>query len=155
MQATTWILVSDASRAKLFEANQRKLHELESLSHPESARHAGDLITDHRGRKGKGEASRPGLSATNEAKENEAERFARQEARRLLEGHDAHLYGSLVLVAPPHHLGLLRRFLDPQVGRCVTASFHRDYINLPPAELRLRLEELLDLKAAKGAPRSG
>lgn len=153
MQAVTWILVSDASRAKLFEVQQGRLRELEDLIHPESALHADDLITDHRGRKGKGEAARPGLSATNEAKENEAERFARQGARRLLEGLDAHRYESLLLVAPPHHLGLLRRFLDPQVGRRVSASFHRDYINLPPEELRRRLGELLDLQASKVAPR--
>jgi hypothetical protein len=46
--------------------------------------------TDHRGRKGQGDAARPGVSATSEAKETEAERFARQAARRLLEGLDAH-----------------------------------------------------------------
>lgn len=139
MQSITWFLVSDASRAKLFEEKAGKFKELEDMVHVESARHAGDLISDSRGRRGEGGGSRPGLSAATEVKEAEAQKFARRQAGVLKRGLNENRFGSLVIIAPPHHLGLLRQALDPEVGKRVTGSFHRDYINLPLRELVQRL----------------
>lgn len=139
MQSITWFLVSDATKAKLFEEKAGMFKELEDLVHVEGARHTGDLITDSRGRRGQGGSSRPGLSAATETKEAEARKFAREQAGVLKRGLNENRFGSLILIAPPHHLGLLRQALDPEVSKRVTGSFRRDFINLPPQELIQRL----------------
>src|SRR5437867_3788202 len=52
----SWILVSDASRARVFEVNhgRQPLRLVRELSHPKSRLKAHDLVTDNRGRMNNG-----------------------------------------------------------------------------------------------------
>lgn len=149
---TTWILVCDASRARLFAATPRRRGyvQVAALDHPASRARALDLQADAPGRKPSG-ASRgaiavngglrgsPGAEPDTDPKDVEAMKFARELAATLSRGLDDHAFASLVLVAPPRFLGLLRDTLDEQVSRRVVHSVDKDLSQLPPHELVLRL----------------
>ena len=152
MTATTWILVSDASRAKLFEGQRREIREFADYLHPESREHTDQLISSEAGRRGQrthgasGDGARPGLSEAVPPKEAEAASFARELAVHLKQGLNAHRYGSLVLVAPPHFLGLLKAALDPHVRKALVSAHAHNYIELDPHPLIRKLESLLQEK---------
>jgi protein required for attachment to host cells len=141
---TTWILVSDASRARLFrrERQGRAWQLLFEIEHPESRAKGRDLKSD-----------RPGRFSLDHAKgfqlqmepvsphEIEAERFAGTLVELLERGLDEHAFDRLMLVAPPHFLGLLRKRLGKEVSRRVTGWRDKDYTHLAPRELERRLAE--------------
>lgn len=153
MTGTTWILVSDACRAKLFQEQRHEILEFADYIHPQSGSHTDQLISGEAGRRGQGtrggtgDGSRPALSATMPPKEVEAGRFARELADVLREGLSSHRYSALILVAPPHFLGLLKASLDPQVRKCLIAAHAHDYIGLDSHLLIPKLEGLLQVKS--------
>ena len=48
---TTWVLVADNSRARIFSSDKPAsvLQEIQDLTHPEARLHEGDLVTDRGG----------------------------------------------------------------------------------------------------------
>ena len=146
MSGTTWFLVADAARARLYREKDQVFEEIADFVHPAGGRRTGELISDQAGRRGMGSAgdgSRPGLSSETPPKDTEAERFARDLAAHLREGLLAHRYQALVLVAPPRFLGHLRASLDAQVARRVAAAHAKDYLELPGKALVGKLEAML------------
>jgi protein required for attachment to host cells len=151
-QKKTWILVCDASRAQLFEQESPARHyqPVAAFVHEQSRAHVVDLVTDAQGRKPVGGPrgtrarpggfhGRPGVEPENDAKQVEAQKFARQLAAVLDKGLDAHAYEALVLVAPPKFLGLLKGSLDEQVRRRLEATIERDLAQFAPREVERRL----------------
>ncbi len=142
---TTAILVSDSSRARLFSTNKR--HDAWSLAkefeHPEGRQTSSEISP----------SSPPGRSQQSTArgarhtafepqttpKEAEVERFAQHLADYLKKAVDRGEFEGLVLVAPPHLLGILRDTLDPHTARHVRATINKDLNMFPAAELRERL----------------
>lgn len=120
-----WILVADASRARLFARDKKfgPLEELESLVHPESRLRRQDLVTD---RPGQVQESRtPGEYAAEEGtdpKEVEAQGFARELAGHLNEARRAGRFTHLVLLAEPHFLGILRKQLDKATTQAIAGA---------------------------------
>lgn len=145
MNQKTWILISDVSKAKLFQEEGRLLKELGDFIHPEGTMKIENLISDASGRRGMGQKDRPGLTSSTNPKETESKKFAHELAMMLKQGLDAHRFEALVLVAPPHFLGLLRKTLDPQVSKKVTASIDRDFMEFGAKDL---LEHLHSLQTA-------
>ena len=137
----TWVLVSDACRARLFiEQGRHGLVELEGFACPASREHIKDRVTDRAGLKPAGaHGVRVGASQEVNPKEAEAKAFARHLADYLYKKLNMQAYRELVLAAPPHFLGLLRAALNDSVSQRVVASFDRDYTTLDPAELMDRL----------------
>ena len=125
-----WILVADSARARLYLRGRRwdQLDQLEEIEHPEGRAHEGDLVSDQgasviqRGGQGQRRSSQPEVSAT----EHEAQVFAHELAGRLRKGRVEHEVDSLVLVAAPHFLGLLRTTLDDQTRKCVLHEIDKD-----------------------------
>lgn len=143
----TWILISDASRARLFatDGKGRPWTMVQELAHPESRLKGSEIMSDKPGRvqQGMGAKSRPGMEPPTAPKEVEAEHFAERLAGVLADGHGRNAYGRLVLVAPPHFLGLLRQSISTQVGKRVSASLDKDLTELKEHELPARLQDLL------------
>lgn len=152
----TWILVCDASRARLLRAEQGKrgamsLVQLEAFEHAESRARARDLMADAAGRKpvgpvpagpgtGQGAAhGRPGAEPDTDPKEVEAQKFARELAAALDRGMNERAYERLFLIAPPHFLGLLRSSVSTQVERAVTLTLDKDLTNEDLRDLTERL----------------
>lgn len=153
MTRNTWILVCDASRARLFrEAPKHKgLELIQELDHAESRAHVRDLMADANGRKpvgpvparstnGQGGAyGRPGAEPDTDAKEVEAQKFARELSSVLERGLFDHAYDRLVLVAPPHFLGTLRQTVSTQVQKRLEITIDKDLTQIPPKDLESRL----------------
>src|SRR5262245_29759651 len=100
-QQTTWVLVCDAARARLFQVAPKRrggLILLDELEHAESRARVRDLVSDAQGRKPvgpsparaaqgqRGAHGRPGVEPDTNPKEVEAQKFARQLAERLGKG---------------------------------------------------------------------
>ena len=144
-QAILWILVCDASRARLFQMEQAgRLELLEELEHPASRARIRDLMAVANGRKPNGQAGhrnnhRPGAAPDTDAKEVETMKFAQELAERLDKGRVEHHFDRLVLVAPPHFLGLLKGTLDDQVQKLLAHTVDKDLTGFQARELPERL----------------
>jgi protein required for attachment to host cells len=137
-----WILIADASRARIFRDDRptKPFTLVDSLEHPESRARVRDLMSDAMGRKPAGmsrggpdtlaaagsSSARPGAAPDTDAKAVEAQKFARIVAEHLEKGLDQRAYDSLVVVAPPHFLGVLKQCLHHEVGKHVELYINKD-----------------------------
>ncbi|AUX45051.1 hypothetical protein SOCE26_065320 [Sorangium cellulosum] len=155
----TWILVADASRAHLYreESAGSSFALIDSFSHEESRARVRDLMADAHGRKpngtpgGNGNISgggggpylgRPGAAPDTDPKEVEKQKFAQELAETLEKGLNEHAYESLVIIAPPHFLGLLRGTVSKQVSNHIETTVDKDLSGLDAPRLTERLREL-------------
>jgi protein required for attachment to host cells len=161
----TWILVCDASRARLYreEPHSRGFTLLESFSHEESRAHTRELLADAQGRKPNGlpggigngaypggttggnYLGRPGAASDTDPKTVEAQKFVRELADALERGLNDHAYETLVLIAPPQFLGMLRAAVSSQVEKRIEVTVGKDFSWLEHHALK---ERLRDLRAA-------
>lgn len=154
-ERTTWILVCDASRARLFAeaAPGRDFSLVANFEHPESRERTRDLVTDANGRKPVGGShgggvngnrpggfhGRPGVEPDTDPKEVEAIKFARTLAEALEKGFDAHFYDTLVISAPPHFLGLLKETISDKVRKRLSHTIDKDFSLLQPRDIERRI----------------
>jgi protein required for attachment to host cells len=145
MRNSTWILIADASRARLFSTagKQQPWSLVREFSHPESAAKVSDIMADKAGRVQQRVASgtRSGMEAPTSPKETEARRFAHELATELQRSHGRNSYARLVLVAPPQFLGLLRAELSAPVMKCVVSTVDKDLTQVNDRELPQRLRD--------------
>jgi len=142
---TTWILVCDASRAKLFSAELREndWSLLQKFDDPEGRKPSRDIepsappgrVQESRGVG----ARRSSLEPHASPKENEAERFATELARHLERATNKSEFDALVLAAPPHFLGMLHGALAKQTAKHLRATVDKDVVMLKDSEIRQRL----------------
>lgn len=139
-ETRTWILLCEASRARLFTNDGRgRLTEHSAYAHPGSRVHGHDMVSDRPGRRSEAPGHHGGLSPDAEPREVEAQRFALSLAALLKQGLNRHAYDELVLAAPPHFLGLLRNALDSQVAARIAATFDKNLIALDHREIEHRI----------------
>lgn len=140
----TWILVADACRARIFSHHQKEGYRVvKELDHPESRAHVSALVADTNGRKSMGVPGggygHPGVAPDTDAKEVEHEKFARLVAEALERGHFDSAFEDLVLVAPPHFLGLVKSALADPVARKVVETLSKDISQLADHQVIERL----------------
>jgi protein required for attachment to host cells len=141
---TTWILVSDTSRAKLFSAEKREddWALVKDFEHPEGREFSQEIRPSSppgRMQKSKGVGSRSSMEPHTWPKEAEAERFAEFVAHYLDEALAKRAFDALVLVAPPHFLGMLHGTLGKQTAKHLKATVDKDLAMFDFAEIRERL----------------
>lgn len=157
-QQTTWILVGDASRARLFvhQDAAKHLSLVREFNHPQSRVLNQDLVSDRPGRvqqsvgasrggpsAGPNKGSRSAMEPPTEPKTVELARFAHELAATLYKGLGENAYHRLVLIAGPQLLGTLRQVLHEQVTKRIKTSFDKDYTSYTQNELEQRLAPLL------------
>jgi len=133
----TWLLVGNASRARLFEtqARPKTLTLLKEYLHPPSREKGEDLASD---RPGHFETEVSGMEGTTHGafneptnpKEFEHTRFAMELAKELNTGRTQNSYNNLIIVASPHFHGLLNQHLNNHVAKMVTTHLNKDYTDL-------------------------
>ncbi|WP_297374171.1 host attachment protein [Acidiferrobacter sp.] len=143
----TWVLVSNAAEARLFlnEGCGKGLQLVHNWAHPDSRKHEGDLVTDSAGRTQQSDAlgRRSAIQWKTGPKETEMQHFAAELVERLEAGRMAGAYQHLILVAPPHFLGLLRESLDAPTSAMVRATLDKDYSQEVIPELAKHLAKTL------------
>src|SRR5258708_39862091 len=109
---TNWILVSDSSRARLFEelASSLALREIADFANPEGRAMDRERTSDAQGRySSNGEIGKSHTDAADiSAAEHATDVFAKEMVDYLEKGRVEHRYGRLVVMAPPRFLGKLR-----------------------------------------------
>jgi protein required for attachment to host cells len=151
-QFPIWILVADASRARLLVVGgpEQPLVEQQALVHPASRARDSEIYSDRPGRVAQahvgphpGHGSRSSMEPGTSAHDVEHQHFARQVADALQRGLNEHAYTRLVVVASPSFLGLLRKEMSPQVSRLVSTTLDKDYTLCGLDELERHLKEHL------------
>lgn len=139
---TTWILVAERSRARIFALATplAPLEELEDLLHSASRLKESELVSDQPGKMpDKGQPGQHAAPAAHSATEKEGEHFARQLSQRLEQGRDQHLFARLVIAAAPEFLGVLRRHMSDSLKALVAAEVHNNLVREPIEEIRRHL----------------
>jgi len=155
----SWILVADATNARLFEVSRPSrqngktpaLRLLRELSHPQSRLKVHDLVTDARGRSRNptGKSRRSAMEQRTNPKIAEEQQFARELAGVLGDAREQDAFAALALVAPPKFAGMLRSNFDRKLDRRIVATIEKDYANLPERDLGGRLSETIRLLRAR------
>jgi len=136
---TTWILVSDAARGRLFEASGTPAvwTELACYSNPDLRGlpgQGGSGRTVPRTQESVGSA-RHAIEPRTTRRDKSTKAFAHLIASELMEAHAHHRYERLFLVAPPHFLGALREQLGDLDAASVAGELGSDLASLSKAEL--------------------
>lgn len=145
-KATTWLLVADAERARIFAVaadgatlEREPLHELTAEMAP-----SREIASDRPGRTfdSAGEG-RHAKAPPTDPKRHEKERFARAVVELLESARGRSEFDHLAVVAPPPMLGDLRTLLSPQLRAMVVAETAKDLAMRPAHDLETQLAELL------------
>lgn len=142
--ASTWIVVADSARARIFDAGPhgRELNEVEDLSHPESRLHEGDLRTGSTGsRQQRMSTARSASGPTTSTHEKHTTGFARDIARYLEHARHRGNFDKLVIAAEPAVLGELRDHLDAATRACVTREIDKNWARHTARDIKAFLEE--------------
>ena len=129
IMAKTWILVANASQARIFFRNgiKQELTLVKELMHPESRMKNSELVTDRAGyMQGTGN-SHGSKQPQTEPKQNEALHFAQELAQELNSGRCSQQFERIVLVAPPAFMGLLGEKIDTQTAKLIDGKIGKDY----------------------------
>ena len=143
---TIWVVVADAARARIVAsggANQ-PFRDIEQLVHGESRLRNTQRVSDRPGRSfdshGEGRhAMEPGVDPADQ----EALRFATDIADRVHQGRVGNDFDSLILVAPPRFLGMLRKALDKESRKLVQTEIDKEFTQLDDEEIHRRIKEFL------------
>lgn len=140
---TTYIVVADAARARVFTRDALKLEEKDSLVHAEGRLHEGDLVTDRSGDVHES-TSTTARSAGGEsvATQHHETIFAREVADRLYRARVENTLDKLILVAPPRFLGQLRDKLDPPTAKLVIHTLSKDLTKASLADIQEAVSDL-------------
>ncbi len=154
---TTWIITANTGRARFFADTDpaRPLQEVEDMVNsavrlrvvetesdkfgPTAAGKSGHNIG---GTQGVGLAHNAGVGAPNKTyqpahtpAEQEAEQFAKDISKYLMQAHQEGRFERLVVSASPQFLGALRSFLDPHLKALIVQEFDKDYTHVNAHQL--------------------
>ena len=143
--STTWVLVADSSRARIFTAktSTSSLQEIETLAHPEGRMHEQDISSDLPGKDHGNGSGGHAYQDENTPKEQEVINFAKRIAGHLNDAHNANKFHRLAIVAAPAFLGELRNQLSAQVNKLVCFDLNKNITLQSAEEIRKHLPKSL------------
>lgn len=144
MGVRRFILVADASKARLFRADSDRpgWALFTELDRPGSRASGQDLLPGTGGREDPVRSSSTAyrlMDYRTEAREDEARRLAAELAKVLFRSAEAQEYDELVLVAERRFLARLRRRLRKPVAARIVAEVPKDYTGLTQHEVMQKL----------------
>jgi protein required for attachment to host cells len=141
---TTWILVADNARARLFELGKRDslpaLFEIETFVNPDGRGHEENRDRLPRTQESLGSA-RHAIEPRTSHHDKSVDRFVGELNTALENGRVTHRYEQLVLIALPQLLGTLRAKLDQKVCAHVVAEVPHELTTMRLDEIRAYLPE--------------
>jgi protein required for attachment to host cells len=167
---TTWIVSANAGRARIFsEVDPAKpLEEIEDMISSAARLRDVDINTDEMGRTAAG-SSRHGIGGNEAAgfahnakagapnksyqpaqtpQEHEAEQFAKEISKFLMDAHQEGRFQQLVISASPQFLGALRNYLDSHIKPLIKLEVNKDYTHSNAQQLREQIREQLQAQRA-------
>jgi protein required for attachment to host cells len=149
---THWIVVADASRARVISTVDRaiNLSVEQELDHPEGRLRTQEPVSDESGRLEKsGRGILSAMDPKTDPHEEVAKHFAGKVAKLLEDGLAHNAFQSLTLVAPAHFLALLKAALTPEVAKRLDAGIAKDLTRLPSPQLREHLQKVLEYPSTR------
>lgn len=147
MNSATWVLVADSSRGRLYSVAEKgkPWSFVKEYTHSASRVSEGGLTTDQPGRAhgSVNGGARSAMESKTSPRDVEFERFSHELACVLDDGHGQQAYGRIVLVAPPHFLGLLRKAINHTVSKLIVVTVDKEYLHLSDKEIREHLDPLI------------
>jgi len=133
-----WIVVANAGRARIFEVtvSDGQMREIETLVHPESRQHQGDLVSDQAGHAFSAKTGSHSIDRQDVTKHQQADEFARRLCQTLEQGRNQGLFQRLYLIAAPQFLGLLRKHMSKPLQHLVSDEFAKDLTMADEAQIR-------------------
>ena len=126
---TTWILVANASEARIFTVNklkflngEEKLKSVREFMHPSSRKKDTEIVSDKLGRYKEGSFVEP-----TDPKKHEAENFAREIVNTLEAARVANSYDELILVVPAQFRGMMNKHLHVPLEQSIIKIIEKDY----------------------------
>lgn len=146
---TTWFLVADGARARIYTTEGRGIDLKPVFSHDFAAptRAPGRAVnTDRPGRTfDSGGQGRHAMDPQTDWQTHEKRMFVKSLTAELEKGVESNAYDRLVLVASPEILGYLREDISKNAGRLVVAEINKDLTHLDPLRLSEHLRGELKL----------
>lgn len=142
---STWILVADSTRVRIFTADSPSspLEEIEDFSHTEGRLHDREMTSDLPGKIKSVGGGGHAFEQPTDPKKHEADAFAHRVSQYLEEAHNADRFEQLLIVAAPAFLGLLRNNLPEQIKKLVRFELDKDITLMSAADIRQHLPEFL------------
>lgn len=145
--STTWILVANASMAKLYANHgiKKGLELIKEFSHPESREKSSNLVSDRPGHNpgtGNGHGS---FVPPSSPKEVEAGRFAQELACAVEEGRVSNFYDRLILVASKPFSGMLNTEFSQHVKQRLSDVVEKDYTKMTAQKISEQLAHCIYL----------
>lgn len=141
---TTWILVADSARARIFEYQgpDSALKPVAGGVLEDARKQPSELMSDKPGRVfNSGSSGRSAMDYRTDPQTVEKERFVSDLAAFF----DAHHndYERLIVTAAPQTLGRLRKELSARVQQTIMAEIDKDLSKTDPAELPQHLKDVI------------
>jgi len=132
-QKHLYVLVADSAMARLFKAKTpvRKIEEILDQPHKAGRQKDSEVYTDRPG-SGHGSAGGHQTYDREPAEDPENVRFARELGEHLEKARHEGRFDSLVLIAPPRFLGILRHHLSKECLAVVAQSVDKDLVRQEP-----------------------
>lgn len=143
---TTWVIVADASRARLFSAEKSfsPLVEEQDFTHLEARLTEQDIQSDRMGRVfdsvGDG---RHALGKEDSPKKHEATRFAKILCEHLNLARAQGQFEKLYVIAAPAFLGALRNCMDAVTQKSIAGELNKNLTTHDPEDIRKQLPQFL------------
>lgn len=141
-----WVLVADATQARLFSTGSSKepLTELRDMLHNEGRSKISELVSDQAGKhSGTGMAGSHDMENKQDIKDRERDIFARQICSALEVSREQKQFHRLYLMAPSHMLGALHKHLGKAVKEAVAEEFDLLVVKASPEVIRDHLPDHL------------
>jgi len=139
----TYVLVADNARARVFLSDRfyRSLEELQNFAHPEGRLHERDLDSDRHGRqRAAPNMGHHGFGGENNRQQHESGVFAASLTDWLSRQREGGAFEHLVLIAPPHFLGELRKHLHAGCEKQLLKQVDKNLVTERPEEILARLQ---------------
>lgn len=141
MSKDIWVVVANGSQAHIYRSDENNsLTRVESMNHPESTLHIGDLVSDKRGTTfdsvGTG---RHAMEAHNSPHVVETRIFAKEIVHKLEKAYEEGKFKKFYLTASPAFLGELRSVLPPTLLSHLAGEVNKDLTHYKPDVIRTHL----------------
>ncbi|TDN69402.1 host attachment protein [Paraburkholderia sp. BL10I2N1] len=134
MTSTSWVVVADGNRARIFETPGLKLdlREIEGFADPQARTRDPELRN--------GDSGRDAMPAATTPDDAARDRFARMLCEYLEQGRMHQRYQRLRIAVEPKFLGLLRRHLSDETRKMVYEEIGADISKLDARAIQRHLE---------------
>lgn len=143
----TWLVIFDSVVCRIYDYNKRKQNHIpliQEIKQPDNKLRDIDLTADRAGRyHGKGFTNGGTFSQESDPKERNIQRFAQQISKTLTRSFNNHEFEKLIVVAAPHMIGLLSKYLDKQVKKCIVHKVEKNAVQLNENKLTDYVHEVI------------